>query len=242
MTVSVITTCYNTEPFIRECLDSILASTYRDIEVIVVDDGSEDCSGEIAMSYALTDSRVRTVATPHRGRRAALETAHEAASGEVQCWVDSDDILHPEAIQACLGALDEEHQMVYSHRMRMSEDGLSVAPDHNNWAPYSPLQILVSNMISHFRMWSTDLFVESGGVGERESAIDWDMNLRMTECTEPLCVPHPLYNYRVRRGRMTGTPLQEAEAMKAVGAALERRELDYNLEVRNGAWYLRKAA
>lgn len=242
MTVSVITTCYNTEPFIRECLDSVLASTYRDIEVIVVDDGSDDYSGEIAMSYALKDSRVRTLATPHRGRRAALKTAHDAASGSVQCWVDSDDILHPEAIQTCLGALDEEHQMVYSHRTRLSEDGLSSSPDHRNSVPYSPLQILVNNMISHFRMWSTDLFVESGGVGVRESAIDWDMNLRMTEHTEPLCVPHRLYGYRVRRGRMTGTALQEAEGMKAVGAALERRELDFNLEVRNGAWCLRKSA
>lgn len=241
-TVSVITTCYNTEPFIRDCLDSILASSHQDLELVVVDDGSDDFSGEIAMQYALRDSRVRAVATPHRGRRAALETAHDAASGDVQCWVDSDDILHPEAIQTCLGALDAEHRLVYTHRRVLSEDGLTSVPDHRNGTGYSPLQILVNNMISHFRIWTTDLFEESGGVGEFEAAIDWDMNLRMTECTEPTCVPYRLYDYRIRRGRMTGTPLQETEGMKAVGAALKRRDMDYNLEVRDGAWFLRKSA
>lgn len=239
MTVSVIMTCYNTDKYVGECLASVLNSTHRDLDVVVVDDGSDDYSADVAQSYANWDSRVRVVQTPHRGRREALVLAHSLAVGSEVCWVDSDDRVAPEAIEACLGALDDEHRLAYTWRNILSEDGQFSLPDHRNFTAYSPLKILVDHMIFHLRMFRADLLEEAGGVGHFESAIDWDMNLRMTEHTEPRCVRRPLYEYRVRPDRMSGTARQKADAIMVVSEALSRRKLDYNLEIENGVWRLR---
>lgn len=237
MTVSVITTCYNTEAYVAQCLDSILASSHKDLDIIVVDDGSTDHTLDVIEKYA-DESRIKIMSTEHRGRRAALELAHRAAEGDVQCWVDSDDFVHPRAIEQCLAALDDEHRLSYTHR-RILIDG-QIIPDRRNDIEYSPLRLLVDNMIFHLRMFTTELFNEAGGVGELETAIDWDMNLRMAEHTEPVVVPHMLYGYRVREGRMTGTDRQKKDSVRAVMNTIMRRGLDYDLEIDHDGWHLRR--
>ena len=95
-------------------------------------------------------------------------------------------------------------------------------------------------MIFHFRMFTRELLDRAGGVGDLESAIDWDMNLRMTEHTTPRCVPRVLYDYRVREGRMTGTTAQRASGELAVERAIERRQLPYRLVVNSRGFHLQQ--
>lgn len=96
--ISVIVPVYNKEAYLRECVDSILAQTYRRIEVILVDDESADASGEICDEYGKKDDRVRVIHRKNGGPTAACVAGMEAASGGYYMFVDSDDFVEPQML------------------------------------------------------------------------------------------------------------------------------------------------
>ena len=93
--ISVIIPAYNLEQYLATCLDSLLKQTYHDLELIVVDDGSTDGTGEIADRYAETDSRIRVVHKENGGVTSARMAGIRAASGEWIGFVDGDDYVEP---------------------------------------------------------------------------------------------------------------------------------------------------
>lgn len=104
--VSVIVPVFNTERFLRECLDSVLAQTLREIEVICVNDGSTDASPQILAEYAARDSRVRVISQENRGGGAARNRALEIAQGQFFAFLDGDDFFEPEFLEKMLAAAD----------------------------------------------------------------------------------------------------------------------------------------
>ena len=240
MTVSVIMTAHNTAPYVADAIRSVLASTHQDLQLCVVDDGSTDRTGDIIGRLAADDSRVRFAALPNQGRLEALRHAHDMATGDTLTWVDSDDLVGPTAIARCLAALDDDHQLVYTHRRLIDPKGRDRGPHRKNTIAYDPMKLMVSNMIFHLRVFTRQVFDTSGGVGELSSAIDWDMNLRMTEHTQPRVVPDVLYSYRVRPGRMSGATTQAANGQRAVRNAIARRNLPVELIVNDQGWHLRR--
>src|SRR4051794_10805663 len=105
--ISVVVPIYNVEPYLDECLDSIARQTYRDLEVVMVDDGSKDSSPAIAERWASKDERFRLVTQPNGGLGNARNTGIKHAGGELLAFVDSDDYLAPNAYQLLVEALDE---------------------------------------------------------------------------------------------------------------------------------------
>ncbi|MDE6490834.1 MAG: glycosyltransferase [Muribaculaceae bacterium] len=97
--VSVIIPVYNTGCYIGECLDSIAGQTHRDIEVIIVDDGSTDNSPEICNGFVRRDSRFRLISQPNSGQSVARNTGLDAATGEYIMFMDSDDVAHRSLIE-----------------------------------------------------------------------------------------------------------------------------------------------
>ena len=95
--LSIVVPCYQVEDFLDECLVSLRFQHYREVEIIVVDDGSPDRSGEIARRHARRDLRVRVVTRENGGLSAARNTGIEHARGEFLTFVDSDDMVTPEA-------------------------------------------------------------------------------------------------------------------------------------------------
>lgn len=89
--ISVIVPVYKVEAYLRRCLDSIVNQTYRNLEIILVDDGSPDHSGAICDAYAKRDRRIRVIHKVNGGVSSARNAGLEAASGEYIGWVDSDD-------------------------------------------------------------------------------------------------------------------------------------------------------
>jgi CDP-glycerol glycerophosphotransferase len=104
--VSVVVPVYNVEPFLDECLRSIAGQTFADLEVVMVDDGSTDASVAIAERFAAGDRRFRLIAQPNAGLGAARNTGLDAATGEHVAFVDSDDVLPPDAYERLLGSLE----------------------------------------------------------------------------------------------------------------------------------------
>src|SRR5919106_2255865 len=103
--LSVVIPVYNVEEFLEECLDSVLAQTFTDYEVVMVDDGSTDRSAEIAQRYVDRDERFRLVSQPNGGLSAARNTGTADAHGELLVFLDSDDVLTENAYELLVGAL-----------------------------------------------------------------------------------------------------------------------------------------
>jgi glycosyltransferase involved in cell wall biosynthesis len=99
MKVSVIIPLYNKEPYIGRTLDSVLAQTFTDYEIVVIDDGSTDGSAAVVRGY--TDPRIRLIAQPNAGQGAARDRGMREAQGEHFVFLDADDEWHP----ACLARL-----------------------------------------------------------------------------------------------------------------------------------------
>jgi glycosyltransferase involved in cell wall biosynthesis len=238
MRVSVIMTGFNTDAYVDAAIRSVLRSTHRDIELLLIDDGSTDRTGEVMAGWAQSDDRVAFHTLEHGGFRRALAFGHEQATGEVLTWIDSDDLVDPIGIASAVKAIDIDHQLVWTHRRRIDANGKKLGSDPKNNVLYSPIQHLVANMIFHLRLYTREVFTAAGGLSELTSAIDWDLNLRIAEITEPRCVPIELYSYRTRPGQMSERPDQVANGITAVRRAIARRGLDLELRVENDHWQL----
>ena len=105
--VSVIIPFYNTEKYARDCLDSVIRQTYRELEIILVDDGSPDLCGEICESYAASDGRIRVIHKENGGLSDARNAGIEAATGEYITFVDSDDVVDARYVEGMLAALEQ---------------------------------------------------------------------------------------------------------------------------------------
>ena len=97
--VSIIVPVYQVETYLRQCIDSILAQTFTDFELILVDDGSRDQSGAICEEYSERDSRICVIHTENRGAAAARNAGLARASGAYIAFVDSDDYLSENMLQ-----------------------------------------------------------------------------------------------------------------------------------------------
>jgi glycosyltransferase involved in cell wall biosynthesis len=105
--ISVVVPIYNVEAYLRECLESLAAQTFRDFEAVMVDDGSTDGSAAIAREFAARDPRFRLLTQSNGGLSRARNTGIADAGGEFLAFLDSDDLLPPKAYERLIGALDE---------------------------------------------------------------------------------------------------------------------------------------
>ena len=92
--VSIIVPVYKTEQYLRRCVESIQRQTYESVEIILVDDGSPDTSGELCDNLAREDCRIRVIHKQNGGLSSARNAGIEVARGEYICFVDSDDFIH----------------------------------------------------------------------------------------------------------------------------------------------------
>ena len=104
--ISIIVPIYNVEKYLRRCIDSILGQTYRDLEVILVDDGSPDGCGAICDAYAEKDVRVTVIRQKNAGVSAARNAGLACARGEWIGFVDPDDFIVPNMYQEMLDAIN----------------------------------------------------------------------------------------------------------------------------------------
>ena len=92
--ISVIVPVYNVEKYLKECLDSIINQTFKDIEIICVNNGSTDSSCEILNEYAKNDNRIKIINSENIGVGNARNLGLQAVTGEYISFVDSDDFLN----------------------------------------------------------------------------------------------------------------------------------------------------
>lgn len=113
--VSIIVPVYQVEKYIRQCVDSILAQTFTDFELILVDDGSKDQSGKICDEYAGMDKRVKVIHQKNSGVASARNHGIACANGKYVCFVDADDWIEETMITKCIFQIKAKDADVLRH-------------------------------------------------------------------------------------------------------------------------------
>lgn len=130
--ITIIIPVYNKEAYLPRCLDSVLAQSVKDLEILLVDDGSTDGSAGVCDSYAQKDSRIRVIRRENGGASAARNTGIEEAKGEYIGFVDADDWIEPgmyETLLSCMtGNQKQKVQVVQLMSRDYAPDGTLICP------------------------------------------------------------------------------------------------------------------
>jgi len=214
--VSVLMPVYQAEDTVLEALESVLGGTLRDLDLVVVDDGSTDGSPAILEAAARQDRRLRVITTPHRGITAALITALERAVAPLVARMDADDISHPERLARQVAALEEHPGWAGAgccfHWLAASDP----TPGMERYAEWqnslvTPGDIrramFIENPVTHATLLlRREALAQAGGYVPRDWSEDYDLVLRLLLGGRELGkVPVALYQWRESRGRLTRT-------------------------------------
>lgn len=206
--VSVIIPIYNGLEYIAETLESIRAQTHKNIEIVVVDDGSTD--GTVGFLKAQPD--VTLVEQPNQGPGSARNNGASVASGDWLAFADGDDLWVPEKLELQLAATDEQDvELVYTNVRPIGDVADLPSLQHNPEAmPTGDIFVEILNdniMTLSSVMMKRSAFEELGGFGSLPSirgCEDWDLWLRYLDSDRKVgAVPEPLVLYRWRSDSMT---------------------------------------
>lgn len=125
--VSVIVPVYNVAPYLRESLDSLINQTYWNLEIIIIDDGSNDGSEVICDEYQYRDSRIKLFRQDNKGLSAARNIGLDHIKGEVVAFLDPDDVMYPDMIETVLRTMTEKRVRMITFGTEWYHNGETVS-------------------------------------------------------------------------------------------------------------------
>ena len=157
-TVSIIVPIYKVEKYLCQCVDSILTQSYNDLEILLVDDGSPDHSGEICDEYARKDDRIKVIHKCNGGLSSARNAALDIATGEYILCVDSDDYIHSDMVRRmCVAMQRNQSDIVVCGHYVQKKDRLSIDDPYWDMAVnldrYHALEALISDSVIRSYAW-----------------------------------------------------------------------------------------
>ncbi len=210
--ISVVMPVYNAERYVAEAVESILAQTFRDLELLVFDDGSTDRSLEILQTYADRDDRVRVFAKPHRGYVPWLNEGLRIARGEFIARMDADDVSFPQRFARQVEYLRRQPDCVAigCDLLMIDPDGdplCKVTHDVEHEAIEADLLNGEFDVISHPTcMMRRSALVAVGGYRDKyETVEDFDLWLRLAEHGRLANLPEVLFQYRQHHESVNAT-------------------------------------
>lgn len=234
--ISLVTHVYNREQYLPKTIDSILAQTHPQFELLIWDDGSTDGSLAIAQQYAARDQRIQAIGAPHQGSVMALQSAIAQTRAPHLGWVDSDDMLCPTALEETLAILDNRPEvgMVYTDYQDIDASGKLLSYGKRCRIPYSPDRLLIDFMTFHFRLMRRSVYEQVGGLNTTLiCSEDYDLCLKLSEVTSVYHLPRPLYLYRHHPNTISQQRRldQILTSRDVIAQALHRRGMGDRLEV-----------
>lgn len=160
MKISVIVPVYNTEEYLRKCLDSIIMQTFKDYEIIIVDDGSQDNSAQIINEYVKKYSCIKAFKKENGGLSSARNYGIEKASGDYLLFVDSDDYIDKDMLKKMYDkAILENSDIVVSEFSYVYSNG-KVVRSHSNldYSEYFNCKYLLTPPMAPIRLFKKSLF------------------------------------------------------------------------------------
>ena len=208
--VSILVPCYNVEKYLPQCLDSIVGQTLRDIEIIVINDGSKDSTLDIIKSYAARDDRIKVIDKENEGYGKSMNRGLDAATGEYVGIVESDDWVDTDMFENLVKIADENNvDVVKSNFYRYTTTGgeknvkYNSLPDWNTNCvinPHEKTAIFFSSPAIWSAIYKRDFlvknnirFLESPGA----SFQDTGFNFKVFACAKRAWLtPHAWLHYR----------------------------------------------
>ena len=239
--VSVIVPVYNAENTLRACVDSVLAQTTSDFELILVDDGSQDTSGSICDAYAEQDVRIQVIHQKNAGVSAARNAGMDQARGEYLLFVDSDDSIEPEMMDTVRSYAVSENCDAVISGLRVFELGVYVqtqnaahagcfGPEIWNWIcedskpfGWAGSKLLRTEVVKENRIRFSE---------EMSSQEDLDFLLSVYACCERIGImPYAGYRYNYAPSKRT-PPVWDyiANQLKLIQTAEEKTQLTQKAE------------
>lgn len=219
MKFSIILPIYNVEKYLCECIDSILKQSFKDFEVILVDDGSSDSSPQICDDYAKKDNRIKVIHKINGGQADARNKGLEVASGDYICYIDSDDYLANDNVLCLLAEKTKNNPDVVHYKFKewFEKDGHTEECRFDYNIPIEGRSVgeiycdLIDKDAYYNSAWSKiirrqlliehNIRFEKGISGEDN---EWYYHIVMV-AQSIILVDEPLYIYRRRQGSITTT-------------------------------------
>lgn len=233
MLFSILIAHYNNFGYFRECYDSILAQTYKSLEIIIVDDGSIDDSVEKIRSYTAGNPDVNIyINETNRGVGYTKRRCVELAQGDYCGFVDPDDKLTPDAIEKSVEAYAKDTVATYSQLYLCDEDLniTKIFPNTRRIKNGDPLFLNINFEVAHFFTFRRSAYLVTEGIGDHYCvAEDQDLMLKLYEQGNFAFIKTPLYYYRLHDKGLS----HQAEKMQVkqenwhevLYHALERRQI-----------------
>ncbi len=237
--ISVIMPAYNAEQFVEEAINSILCQTYRNWELIVINDQSTDRTCEIVQAYASRDDRITMVMGAGRGVAAALNLGIEAAKGDYIARMDADDISLPERFEKQARFLDEhpnievcatQFQRLYKYNSVPVDNSVVLLENQE-----IQTNLLFACVIAHPTvMFRRSVFDCGWRYDEQVMAEDYDLWTRMIPKIRFACLPDVLFQYRVseesisRKKRLLIMSSAQRSAKNCIQRVFNLNLTDYN--------------
>ncbi len=239
--ISVVVAAYNAASFIDRTLQSVLAQTYQNFEVLIVDDGSSDHTPQIVETYLKKDSRFRLLQQRNAGVAAARNRGIQLAKGAFIAPLDADDIWFPEYLAALLDAMTSPKVgMAYAWSVFIDENDRLMKPCQSQlWQGRDWLPLVYRNLPGNAScvLIRKECLTTIGGYDpthRRQGAQgceDWDLYLRLAEQFEVRVVPQLLVGYRQVQGSMSSNVEPMRRGLERVLAAVAERNPALNLAV-----------
>ena len=241
MLVSIVIPVYNTEKFVKECIESALNKTYRQIEVIVVDDGSTDNSLKIIKKFS---DQIKVISKPNGGTASALNLGIKEMNGDWLKWLSADDLLYPNAIQDLIDEAkkldDMTNCILYSNYDIIDSNGKIlrqfIEPNYNSMDSFELNTILLDHYIGNA---TTSLIHKSAferfGMFDESVGFAEDYELWLRFCILYKCrlhlVPKILGKYRIHETQITAKKMDKAlnnanEIRRHILNQLDKEELE----------------
>jgi glycosyltransferase involved in cell wall biosynthesis len=212
--VSIIVPVYNSEGYLNNCINSILNQTYKDFELILVDDGSTDNSGEICNYYENGDNRVRVIHKSNEGVSTARNVGIDIAKGEYIMFVDSDDWIEINAIETLMDHNINGHSdvVIFGLTKDLTRDNKLIKSEFNGF--YKKHKMSVKELSNNFIYFLNSVGMHPSCMYLFKSKIilnnkiyfnsnlvlyeDFDFNLRyLKSCNKVTFIPNALYHYNI---------------------------------------------
>lgn len=209
--ISIIIPVYNVQEYLPKCIESVLRQTYRNLEIILVDDGSPDHCGKICDSYAKKDARIRVIHKKNEGVAIARNTGMEYATGEYISFIDSDDWIPKNAYQVlyhgikqydadcavgkCMNIVDKNGAL----RMKKS----AVQPVRCETAAEAMKHVLLSGSAIWNRLFKRKVFHNLRFPADRVNDDEFIALRAYAKCEKIVFLNQGTYYYRLRKNSIT---------------------------------------
>lgn len=226
--ISVIVPVYKVEAYLDKCISSIVNQTYTNLEIILVDDGSPDRSGEICDAWAAKDSRIRVIHQENAGGGAARNAALDVSRGELIAFVDSDDYLAPEMFARMNRHMIDGVDLVECGFVSVSGEEAVFAPKETSAQTYTAEEAmsehirdryfrqLIWNKLYRWKILEGVRFPEEKGIDDEFFTYQAIGNSKKL-----VCIDAALYAYRQQSSSVMHT-LSTRQRLQAVKAKTER--------------------